>query len=62
MDLAPRSAAEKKIDEQLHSPTEVEFVEMPLSEVVDYLKDLHGIEIQIDPRRWKKRASRPTLR
>ena len=29
-------------------PTQIEFVETPLKDVVDYLKDLHHIEIQLD--------------
>ena len=48
MDLAARGAAEKKITDELHSPTTLEFIETPLADVVDYLKDLHNIEIQID--------------
>ncbi len=42
------SAAEKKIEEALMSPTQMDFVETPLQDVVDYLKDLHQIEIQVD--------------
>ena len=48
MDLASRGAAEKKITEALKSPTTLEFMETPLTDVVDYLKDLHKIEIQLD--------------
>lgn len=32
----------------LNEKTELEFVDQPLSAVVDYLKDRHGIEIQLD--------------
>ena len=39
---------EARIREQLRTPTSVEFIETPLAEAVDYLKDLHGIEIQLD--------------
>ncbi len=39
---------EKKIRAALDSKTELEFVDTPLSDVVDYLKDFHEIEIQID--------------
>ena len=42
------SAAEKKIEAALKSPTQLEFVETPFDDVVDYLKDLHQIEIQVD--------------
>ncbi len=48
MDLASRGPAEKKIADALRSPTVLEFVETPLADVIDYLKDLHGIEIQVD--------------
>ncbi len=50
MDLAKKGSAEKRIDDALKSPTEVVFVEAPLTEVLDYLKDRHKIEIQIDTR------------
>ena len=43
-------AAHKKIEAALSSPTELEFIETPLSDVVDYLKEYHDIEIQIDER------------
>ena len=42
------SPAERKIREALSQPTQVEFVETPLKDVIDYLKDLHHIEIQLD--------------
>ncbi len=42
------SEAAEKIKEALAGPTQLEFVEMPLQDVVDYLKDYHGIEIQLD--------------
>ena len=49
MDLGSNvSPAEKKIAEALKRPTTIEFVETPLKDVVDYLKDLHHIEIQLD--------------
>jgi len=46
----PMSAAERKIEEALDSPTHLEFIECPLQDVVDFLKDYHAIEIQIDTR------------
>jgi hypothetical protein len=49
-DLLHRGPAEKKIDEALKSPTAIEFVQTPLGDVIDYLKDLHKIEIQLDRR------------
>ena len=39
---------EKKIKEALNSPTELDFTETPLQDVVDYLKEQHKIEIQLD--------------
>ena len=50
IDLSSRTPAEKKIAEALQSPTEFSFQEVPLTDVVDYLKQRHGIEIQIDTR------------
>ncbi len=48
MDLSSKGSAEKKIEDALKSPTQIEFTEAALSDVIDYLKDLHKIEIQID--------------
>ena len=48
VDLKKQSPAEVKIRKALDEPTNLEFVETPLTDVIDYLKDLHGIEIQID--------------
>ncbi len=42
--------AEKVIREALETNTTMEFIETPLQDAVDYLKDLHGIEIQLDDR------------
>jgi len=42
------SDAETKIRAQLDLPTTMDFVETPLQDAVDYLKDHHGIEIQLD--------------
>ena len=39
---------EAGIQKVLAQPTELEFVETPLSDVIDYLKDVHKIEIQLD--------------
>jgi len=46
--LRAREAAERRIEEALRSPTELDFVAVGLSEAIEYLKDLHGIEIQLD--------------
>jgi hypothetical protein len=48
MDLASHGPQEKKITAALKSPTQVDFIETPLQDVIDFLKDYHGIEIQID--------------
>lgn len=42
-----RSAA-AKINSALADPTYIEFDKTPIKDAVDYLKDLHGIEIQLD--------------
>jgi hypothetical protein len=47
-ELSKPSPAEKKIQEALKQPTQIEFVDTPLKDVVEYLKDLHHIEIQLD--------------
>ncbi len=49
-DMRAVSPAEKKIREALDQDTAMDFDETPLSDAVDYLKDLHGIEIQFDRR------------
>jgi hypothetical protein len=48
MDLSKQGSSEKKIYDALKSPTQLEFTETPLSDVLDWLKDYHGIEIQLD--------------
>ena len=50
--LGPR-AAEEKIFAALEEETSLEMVEEPLSHVVAYLMDLHGIKIHIDERALK---------
>lgn len=45
-----QAIAQRHLRKALESPTTLEFIETPLKDVVDYLKDLHGIEIQIDQR------------
>ncbi len=42
------SASEEKILAAIEQPTTLDFHESPLQTVVDYLKDLHPIEIQLD--------------
>ncbi len=48
------------IEKALDSATQIEFVETPLQDVVDYLKDYHHIEIQIDAKALKDAGIEPT--
>ena len=48
MDLSKSGTAEQKIQKALKSPTEMVFVDTPLEQVISFLKDYHGIEIQLD--------------
>jgi hypothetical protein len=54
--LAEITPAEAKIRQALAASTNVEFIETPLNQAVDYLKDLHGIEIQLDTRALERAA------
>lgn len=47
-DEATLPPSTRKIVTALHSPTQMEFEETPLTDVVDFLKDLHKIPIQFD--------------
>ena len=40
--------AEKKIHAALSEPTRVEFIDTPLGDVIDFLEDMHNIEIELD--------------
>jgi hypothetical protein len=44
----PLAVGEAAIERALASPTCIEFIDAPLSDVIDSLKDLHRIEIQFD--------------
>ncbi len=46
--ITSRPTPEQRIREALDEPTQTEFVDTPLKDVVDYLKDLHHVEIQLD--------------
>ena len=46
----PTNSAELRILGALTEPTTLDFIEEPLQGVVDYFKEEHGIEIQIDAR------------
>jgi len=58
-DLARRTDAEQKIDKALKEPTEISFVDTPLRDVIDYLKDYHHIEIQLDTAAMKDAGADP---
>ncbi|MHC4179275.1 MAG: hypothetical protein ACYSWU_17315, partial [Planctomycetota bacterium] len=45
---AEKQSAEQKIEEELEKPSQLEVIETPLQDVVDFLKEKHKIEIQID--------------
>jgi hypothetical protein len=49
VEFLPRlSVSEKKITTTLDDPTDLEFADTPLSDVLDYIKSKHAIEIQLD--------------
>ncbi|HET6880262.1 MAG TPA: vWA domain-containing protein [Pirellulales bacterium] len=48
VDLTEPGPSEAKILEALDEPTDMDFTEQPLADVVDYLRQRHGIEIQLD--------------
>jgi Leucine-rich repeat (LRR) protein len=54
--LAP---ANKWVLPKLADSTTIEFIECPLLDVVDYMKDLHSIEIQLDRRAMRKAGIKP---
>ncbi len=43
-------SSEEKIYRELGNSTDLEFADTPLSDVVDYIKSKHDIEIQLDPK------------
>ena len=40
--------ADRKIRAELDKPSNIDFIEVPLAAGVDFLKDLHGIQIEVD--------------
>jgi hypothetical protein len=46
--IAGETISERRIRLELNNPTRMDFEECPLDELVDYLKEFHGIEIQLD--------------
>ncbi|HEX4129242.1 MAG TPA: hypothetical protein VHZ24_04315 [Pirellulales bacterium] len=57
-----RTPAVEKIEMVLDEPTELEFIEVPLTDVVCYLNTRHGIAIQIDKRCLDEAALPPDTR
>lgn len=48
VDLADQGPAEKRIRSALNNPARMEFIETPLNDVIEFLKDEHEIPIQVD--------------
>lgn len=46
--IRPSTPQTQKIEAALDQPTEMDFVDTPLKDIVDFLKSRHGIEIQLD--------------
>jgi hypothetical protein len=46
--VSEESPAAARIRAALETPTIIEFVETPLADIVEYLKDYHKVEIQLD--------------
>ncbi len=47
-ELGPEGTAERRINEELRRPTEMQFLDTPLSDAISVIKDRHQIEIQLD--------------
>jgi hypothetical protein len=50
VDVKPYTSGELKVLDGLDEPTACDFIDEPLSDVMDYFKQRHGIEIQLDKR------------
>ena len=48
VDVKERGPAEQKILDELDKPSKVEFIETPLKEVMEFISEQHGINIQFD--------------
>lgn len=48
LDYRSQSSREMRIESTLDDETEMEFIETPLQDVVEYVSDLHGIPVLID--------------
>src|SRR5439155_3528294 len=47
-------SAAKRIDNELDKPTDVDFIETPLKDVVDFLKDKHAIPIVLKTKKLEE--------
>ena len=50
VDLASTNPAEQKIVKELDEPTDIEFIDTPLEDVLAFLEDYHEIEIELNRR------------
>ncbi|MFH1922447.1 MAG: hypothetical protein ABIP48_21510, partial [Planctomycetota bacterium] len=50
VDLASQGPAERRIATELKAPTELDFIDTPLRDVMATLEELHNIQIEIDER------------
>ncbi|MCH7990262.1 MAG: hypothetical protein IID46_14065, partial [Planctomycetes bacterium] len=50
VDLHRESPSETRIRAELDGPSNLDLVDMPLSEVIDHIRDIHGINIILDKR------------
>ncbi len=57
----PRGRLVEEIRKALLTPTEVVFVETPMQEVMDYLKERHKIEIQFDTKALAEAGIKPEM-
>lgn len=59
--LLVSSAREKAVLEALASDTEIDFVEMPLSDAVAFLQDRHGLPIKVDRKALENSELDPSM-
>jgi hypothetical protein len=51
--------AERKIARELDKETNIEFIDVPLTDMCKYLTDLHGIKLELDAKGFKKAGINP---
>src|SRR5439155_17396444 len=62
VDLGKQGGAEQRIFLELNKSTDIEFVETPLKDVVDYLKDKHSIPIVLATKKLEEASVNPDTR